>query len=244
MSKTEIKLVKPTYVGFSILDLSKTFMYDFYYNKMVKRYGSRVKLLITDTDSFILHVQTSDVYRDMVEDINAYETSDYPQNHFAYNVKNKKVLGKMKDELNGRPVREFVGLRPKMYSLLEADGREKKMAKGISKRVTDRLRHEEYRQALYNENSTTVIMQQIRSMKYDVFTVSLRKTGLSPYDDKRYVLSDRITTLAYSHYKTVLENDGRMETEEGGGGEGSPSLPLPPPKMWSSFDRRRSTLIE
>ena len=115
MNKTEIKLVKPTYVGFSILDLSKTFKYDFYYYKIVKRYGSRVKLLMTDTDSFILHVQTPDVYRDMEEDIDAYDTGDYPQNHFAYNVKNKKVFRKMKDELNGRPVQVFVELRPKMY---------------------------------------------------------------------------------------------------------------------------------
>ena len=59
---------------------------------MVKRYGSRVKLLMTDTDSFILHVQTPDVYRDMGENIDAYDTSDYPQNDFTYNVKNKKVL--------------------------------------------------------------------------------------------------------------------------------------------------------
>ena len=203
MSKTEIKLVKSTYIGFSILDLLKTFMYDFYYNKMGTRYGSCVKLLMTNTDSFILHVQTPDVYRDMLEDIDAYDTSNYPQNHFAYN-KNKKVLGKMKDELNGRTVQEFVGLRPKMYSLLEADGHKKKTAKGISKRVTDCLRHKEYRQALYSENSTMLTMQQIRSMKHDMFTISLRKTGLSPYDDKRYVLNDKITTLAYDHYKTLI----------------------------------------
>ena len=171
---------------------------------MVTRYGSRVKLLMTDTDSFILHVQTPDVNKDMLEDIDAYDTGDYPQNHFAYSNKNKKVLGKMKDELNGRPVQEFVGLRPKMYSLLEADGHEKKTAKGIPKRVTDRLRQEEYRQALYSENSTMVTMQQIRSMKHDVFTVSLRKTDLSPYDDKRYVLNDKITTLACGHYKTLI----------------------------------------
>ena len=137
MSKTEIKLVKPTYVGFSILDFSKTFMYDFYYKKMVTKYGSRVKLLMTDTDSFILHIQTPDIYRDMLEDVDAYDTCDYPQNHFACSNKNKKVLGKMKDELNGRPVQKFVGLRPKMYALLEADGHEKKTATGISKRVTE-----------------------------------------------------------------------------------------------------------
>ena len=241
LGKTEIKLIKPTYVGFSILDLSKTFMYDFYYNKMVKRYGSSVKLLMTDTDSFIIHVQTPDVYRDMAEDIDAYDTSDYPQNHFAYSVKNKKVLGKMKDELNGRPIQEFVGLRPKMYSLLEADGHEKKTAKGISKRVTDRLRHEEYRQALYSENSTTVTMQQIRSMKHDLFTVSLKKKGLTPYDDKRYVLNDKISTLAYGHHKIVVENDEQMSTEGGEGGGGGVAaatvgLPLPFPSLPSPED--------
>ena len=94
MSKTEIKLVKPTYVNFSILYLSKMFIYDFYYNKMVTRYGSRVKLLMTDKVRFILHVQTPDVYRDMLENIDAHDTNDYPQNHFACSNKNKKVLGK------------------------------------------------------------------------------------------------------------------------------------------------------
>ena len=134
-----------------------------------------------------------------------------------------------------------------MYSLLEADGHEKKTAKGISKRVTERLRHEEYRRALYEENSTTVTLQQIRSMKDKVFTISLRKTGLSPYDDKRYVLNDKITTLAYGHYKTVIENDEQLGIEGAAAAAAAgtpPSLLFPPLKTWNSFDRRRSTPIE
>ena len=85
MSKTEIKLVKPTYVGFLYSICQKLSCMTFI---MVKQYGSPVKLLMTDTDSFNFHVQNPDVYWDMVEDIDVYETSDYPQNHFAYNVKN------------------------------------------------------------------------------------------------------------------------------------------------------------
>ena len=102
---------------------------------MVKHYGGRQKLLMTDTDSWLLHIQTIDVCRDMLDDLNSYNTSDYLRDHFAYNTKNKKVLGKVKDKMNGRSVKEFIGLRQKMYSLLEADGHEKKIAKGISKRV-------------------------------------------------------------------------------------------------------------
>ena len=166
-----------------------------------------------DTDSFIIHAQTPDVYRDMVEDIDAYDTSDYPQNHFAYNIKNKKVIGKMKDELNGRPVQEFVGLRPKMYSCLKQTVSKRKRRKKFLNESPIAYATEEYRQALHSENSTTVTMQQIRSIKHDVFTISLRKTGLSPYDDKRYVLKDKITTLAYGYNKIVIENDGQMETE-------------------------------
>ena len=56
-----------------------------------------------------------------------------PKTHFAYSKKNKKVLGKMKDEYNGCPVKEFVGLRPKMYSIMDANNDEKKTAKSISK---------------------------------------------------------------------------------------------------------------
>ena len=49
-----------------------------------------------------------------------YDTSNYPQDHPLHSEVNKTVLGKMKDECAGRPIAEYVGLRPKMYSILEA----------------------------------------------------------------------------------------------------------------------------
>ncbi len=91
MTKTEIKLTKPTYVGASILDLSKSFMFAFHYDKIVGRYGKKAKLLMTDTDSLVYLIETSDIYADMLEDADAYDTSDYPQNHAAYSRKNCKV---------------------------------------------------------------------------------------------------------------------------------------------------------
>jgi hypothetical protein len=199
MAKQDILLNKPTYVGMAILDISKTFMYEFHYNHIKSTYGNRAALLMTDTDSLVYSIETDDLYDDMCHNLDLYDTSEYPNDHPAYSTINKKVLGKMKDEMKGYPIKEFVGLRPKMYSVLEGDGTEKKTAKGINKSVTRKMRHEQYFRALFDEQRSTAHMTCIRSYKHDVMTVNIKKVGLSPYDDKRYVLDDRVTTLAHGH---------------------------------------------
>ena len=115
-NRTKVVLNKPIYVGMSILDLSKTLMYDFYYNHLKELYGSDVKLLYTDTDSLVLHFFTDDLFDDMSEFLDKYDTSNYDQSHPLYSEKNKKVVGLFKDELGGKLITEFVGLRSKMYS--------------------------------------------------------------------------------------------------------------------------------
>ena len=95
-------------------------MYDFYYNKVKKNYGSNADLLHTDTDSLLLEIKTPNVYDDMQKNIEDYDKSDYPKDHPLYSVKNKKVLGKMKDEVAGPVIAIFIGLIPKMYSILES----------------------------------------------------------------------------------------------------------------------------
>ena len=140
MAKAETKLVKSTYVGMSILDLWKTFIFTFHYDNIKQRYGDNAKLLMTDTDSLVYHIKTGDVYEDMLQERVAYDTSEYPTSHKLFSVKNKRVLGKMKDEYKGSPIKEFIGLRPKMYSILKADGHKKKTAKGIAKRTSAKIR--------------------------------------------------------------------------------------------------------
>ena len=133
LSKEQILLNKPTNVGMSILELSKKFMFSFHYDHIKQFYGNSATLLMTYTDSLVYDIQTKDVYNDIKENINLLDTSDYPENHVAYSMRNKKTLGKIKDETNGHPIKEFVGLRPKMYSMMLDDDTEKKTAKGISK---------------------------------------------------------------------------------------------------------------
>ena len=119
MKRVQIRFNKPIYVGFCILDLSKTLMYDFHYNYIVKKYGKRQKLLFTDTDSLAYEIKAEDFYQDISNDVEEkFDTSNSAKNHPS-GIKtgcNKKVIGMMKDECGGEQILEFVGLRAKMYS--------------------------------------------------------------------------------------------------------------------------------
>ena len=92
--KTTIKLNKPIYVGFSILDLSKTLMYDFHYGHIKELYGDAAQLCFTDTDSLLYSIKTDDIYKDMLLHANRYDTSDYPTTHPLHSNTNKKVLAR------------------------------------------------------------------------------------------------------------------------------------------------------
>ena len=95
------------------------------------------------------------VYDDVGKNADLYDTSDYAGDHPLHSMVNKKVLGKMKDEYAGRPVAEYVGLRPKLYSILEASGNIRK-AKGVKKTaVRKHIRHEQYREALFEKQTFT-----------------------------------------------------------------------------------------
>ncbi|XP_071152225.1 uncharacterized protein [Mytilus edulis] len=205
MLKQRLYLNRPIYVGFTILDLSKTLMYDFHYNYIKDKYGSRATLLFTDTDSLCYNINTNDIYQDMMEDNHLFDTSEYDPNHPLHSTLNKKVLGKMKDETHGIPIQEFVCLKSKMYSLIYEENKqlcEKKTAKGIKKSVIKHdTRHQHYKQCLFNKEIHMSTMTQIRSYDHKLYNISINKLGLSPYDDKRYLLDDGIQSLAYGHWR-------------------------------------------
>ena len=136
MKTTKIKMSKPIYLGLSILEISKTLMHEFWYDYMKPKYGNKVKLCYTDTDSFIINIKTNDFYEDIASDVeNRFDTSNYEVNRPLPMGKNKNVIGLMKDEIGGKVIAEIATLRPKMYSFLTDDGKEDKKAKGTKKCV-------------------------------------------------------------------------------------------------------------
>ena len=94
LKKTTLYLNRPMYAGFTILELSKVLMFDFYYNHIEVEYGSLSKLLFSDTDSLCLEVKTEDIYQDMASDAQLFDFSEYATDHFLYNTENKKFIGK------------------------------------------------------------------------------------------------------------------------------------------------------
>ena len=152
LKKTSLTMDKPVYLGMCILDLSKTIMYDFHYNYIKPKYGAKAKLLFTDTDSFMYEIETEDFYKDISKDVkDRFDTSDYPENHSSGIPTgiNKKVLGMFKDEAEGKNIKEFVGLRAKLYSFIMEDGKENKRCKGVKKQVVESsITHEDYKTCL------------------------------------------------------------------------------------------------
>ena len=225
--KKKVKLFKPIFVGFTILDNAKQLMYEFHYDVIKARYGERAQLCFTDTDSLLYLIQTGDIYADMKDQTELYDFSDYPKEHDLYSTANKKVLGKMKDELSGKPICEFVGLRSKMYSIQVGcptsgkgggggGGEQRKTAKGV-KRETIRkcLTHEMFKECLLSGKSFVERMRNIRSYKHNIFSTLQEKVALSAFDDKRYILDDGIHTRAYGHYRNKAQQQQQQQQHLG-----------------------------
>ena len=200
--KETLTLNRPAYVGMCILDLSKTLMYDFHYNYIKQKYGSKAKLLFTDTDSLTYEIETSDAYQDFWNDKDKFDNSDYPQDSQYFNTTNKKVIGKFKDEAAGIPITEFVGLRSKMYSYMKDNDKGGKTAKGIKKNIIKKnITHENYKNVLFNNKQMHHTMKTIRSNLHQLGSYELNKVSLSCFDDKRYIHNNGVTSHAYGHYK-------------------------------------------
>ena len=100
MRKTQILMNTSVYLGLSITHLSKTVMYKFWYEYLKPKYGENAKLCYMDTDSFIVHVKTKDIYKDIAEDVETrFSTSNFELDRPLSKGKSKKVIGLMKDLL-------------------------------------------------------------------------------------------------------------------------------------------------
>ena len=201
MKKIEVYFNKPVYVGQAILDLSKTLMFDFHYNYIKKKYKDKAELLFTDTDSLMYQIKTKDFYLDICPDVrDKFDTSDYPPNHPSEILVglNKKVIGMFKDEVAGKQITHFVGLRPKLYSFKIEEDREVRKCKGVKKNVVKKkLDFDDYTKCLFLGEKEMRSMRIIRSEKHDIYSKEVNKVALSNEDDKRQILKDSVHTLAF-----------------------------------------------
>ena len=212
MKRTELVLNKPIYLGMSILDISKNLMYNFHYNYIKPKFGSRSKLLFTDTDSLCYEIETENIYEDISSDVDKwFDTSNFPKDHVDRDGNrssipigvNKKVPGLFKDECGGKQMTEFIGLRPKLHACNVEGVGESKRCKGVkTSTVRKDITLANYRECLYSGNPQTRSMCVIRSRYHELYSERITKIALCPKDDKRIILEDKISTMAYGHYAT------------------------------------------
>ena len=202
MGKVRVKMNKPVYLGQAILDLSKTIMYEFHYDYMKKKYNwEDLKLLYMDTDSLVYNIKTEDFYKDIAEDEETrFDISGYEADRPLPTGKNKKVIGLMKDELGGKIMKEFISLRPKMYSY-RVGSDEPKKCKGVKKCIVKKtISFDDYKRCLFEGTTIHRSQMMFRSRKHKVRTLEVNKLDLSREDDKRISI-DGVASLAMGHYE-------------------------------------------
>ena len=176
-------------------------MYEFYYDYLKQKYRNKVKLCYMDTDSFIVHIQTEDFYKDIPKDVNEwFDTSKYSKedNRPLTEGINKKVLGKFRDELDGKVMTEFCAPRAKTYAFAWGEDKETKKAKGTKKCVIKKhLMLEDYKRSIFNNEDIIRSQLRFKSDHHNVYTEEINKVAISSNDDKRLQTFDRVTTYQY-----------------------------------------------
>ena len=196
--KEKVIFDKPIYLGFSVLELSKLLMYEFYYHKLQPYYNNKIKLHYMDTDSFILSIKTGDLINDLEYFKDDFDFSELDPSHELYNSINKKVIGKMKIETS--PIIEldnFIALRSKSYSFSYGSSVQKATQK-LTQKLTQKSKqkgiqhtpiYSQFINSLFNSETTTATNYSIRSNAHKLTVQKQDKLALNPFDDKRMYLN-------------------------------------------------------
>src|SRR6266498_520872 len=203
MGKASVTLNKPIIVGASVLGLSKLHMYRFWYEYVKEQYGDNAQLGYMDTDSFIIQVETEDIYKDMAEQPDLFDLND------------SKTIGLFKDETPGNVITESFHIRAKSYHYVLADKSTKSKHKGVSKKGMGEMAEntypkskspltQVYQDCLFQKKVFYAKNIGFRSKDHVISLVESEKKALCPIDTKHWILSDGITTLPYGHWRNMI----------------------------------------
>ena len=190
-----MRLNKAIYVGNNVLELNKLAMYQFYHKK-VKKKCKRCILLFTDTDSLCIETEEEEEFYEIMHQCkDLHDLRNFHKNSKYFCNDNKKVPRRMKDEYGGSTIDEFIGIRSKMYSILNIYKKEKSVHKGHNADI----RYDQFKDTLINKKVNRHNMSRIKPVNRILVTYESNEISLSAFDDKRYLLDDGINTLPYGH---------------------------------------------
>ena len=166
---------------------------------MVRKFNTR--LLFTDTDSLCYKLHEKSPCKKMYNYKELFDPNNFSVSSKYYCSDNKKVVGKMKDEYGGKSIVKFVGLKSKMYSILDDSSNEKSTTEGHNAFIE----FQEFHDTLFKKK---ILRHTVRGMKrknHNLDTYESNKISLSCFRDKWYILKNGINTLAYGHEN--IKND-------------------------------------
>jgi len=208
MKRATVTLNKPFPIGFTILEKSKHFMYQQYY-EVIKPVLGKCEVIMSDTDSLVLSVQTDKETNNLEKIKDIIDFSNYPTESKYFNEDNKNELGFWKDELQGKVMTEFCGLRSKTYAFLIKDKEKEHVlhskCKGITKSYRKKIEFSAYKKCVQSFAKVSITQFQIRSKSHKVITAKINKAAFSSFDDKRFLMNCGVHSLGYG--SCLIKND-------------------------------------
>ena len=211
MKKKKVVLDRKYSIGFSILEISKLIMYEYFYETIVPRFGEEnVDILLSDTDSFVLHIRnhTRERAREMMADVMDY--SNLAKTDSFYDSSRAKVPGYLKSETPTSEILECVAPKSKCYALRSvpvgsssSEGEEEKKesvekkCKGITKSRIKKMKIDSYRECIQKMSVIRTQVARLQSRDHNVQTILQNKISLSSFCDKRFLLHCGKHSLPY-----------------------------------------------
>ena len=203
MKKRQLYMNKPIYLGQAILDISKTLMYEFWYDYIKPMCENKVKLCYMDTDSLVMMIETDDFSKDINNGVDKwFDTSNLDKNdNRPLLIDKKKVIGKFKDELGGKIISEFCALKSKTYAFKLDNGNEVKKAKGTKKCVVkNHISFSNFVDILFNSSKLLKSQFTFKSDHHKIYTQKINMITLNYFDDKIIQHNDKITTYPDEYF--------------------------------------------
>ena len=215
--KTSVLLDRFPLVAAIILELSKLHMYRLWYDVFKLAFKDRIRLLYVDTDCLNMQIYGGNIDKDLynlnLNGSNVFDHSNLPMTDPLYNITKKGIPGLLKNEVGGKKIKAFVGLKRKMYAFKFFDDKNAKLrAKGVPKQTLKRFSFLTYCTTLRKKKIVFASFRTIRSIKSQLYTILQRKIAFTALSTDRYIFNNGIDTLPYGHFR--LFNETQVAVEE------------------------------
>lgn len=196
VKRLQVLLNKPVQLGFAILELAKLRVYSFWH-ALNYEFGNDVSLLYTDTDSLLLAFRVQHAFAIMRRSAVLSAYVDLPLDEANNELPPTKKLGLFSDELHGKSVLKYIGLKAKSYVIVFADEDTKVRVKGIRKAAKSTRTHRQlcftdFETALFSSTVEEVKEYTLHKKNYHVYLRGSNKRALSNLDTKHFYPLDLI----------------------------------------------------